>query len=248
MVNKMPKSLNRKIKPYWLERINSWLAEKGEGPVPEGFMMKDLIKLMQAKGYNIQSRRKAYTLVRLLTAHLKTSIPAKTKVVKPLKPYWIILINRWLKQTNEGPVSPEFTRVELIELLQSKGYPVKTYSKACLTLREIMGVQKSVVKKPRESSPTKPKIFDSFYSSFEWRRLRVLILRRDNFTCCDCGRNPKQHGVVLHVDHRVPLSRAWELRLDPENVITRCEDCNMGKRSLLESELEQRGKALRKTG
>jgi len=56
---------------------------------------------------------------------------------------------------------------------------------------------------------------------------RFNILKRDGFSCQYCGRSVKKHGVVLHVDHIVPVSIGG--RCNIENLTTACEDCNLGK-------------------
>lgn len=67
-----------------------------------------------------------------------------------------------------------------------------------------------------------------FYASFEWRKLRLEILKRDGRQCLCCGAKP-EHGVYMHVDHIKPLRFNWELRLDPDNLQVLCEICNHGK-------------------
>lgn len=69
---------------------------------------------------------------------------------------------------------------------------------------------------------------EEFYMSEPWRRIRYDVIRRDKAQCQACGRSRK-HGIVLHVDHIVPLSKDPSLKLDPKNLQTLCEDCNMGK-------------------
>ena len=59
------------------------------------------------------------------------------------------------------------------------------------------------------------------------KRLRHEVLRRDNFTCRDCGRKPP--GVEVEVDHVIP--KALGGTDDPTNLATRCSDCNKGKSS-----------------
>jgi predicted DNA-binding protein YlxM (UPF0122 family) len=59
---------------------------------------------------------------------------------------------------------------------------------------------------------------------------RFKILQRDNFCCQYCGRSPrKDQHTILHVDHIIPLSKGggWE----DENLITSCQECNIGKSS-----------------
>lgn len=67
-----------------------------------------------------------------------------------------------------------------------------------------------------------------FYNSKEWQNLRYAILREQKGTCQLCGRT-KKDGVVLHVDHIIPLSKDWSKRLDKNNLQVLCKDCNLGK-------------------
>ena len=67
-----------------------------------------------------------------------------------------------------------------------------------------------------------------FYISQEWRSLRYEVLKENGGRCCLCGRSAKD-GVVLHVDHIIPLSKDWSKRLDKDNLQVLCEDCNLGK-------------------
>ena len=68
-----------------------------------------------------------------------------------------------------------------------------------------------------------------FYESREWRTLRVRILEKYECKCMMCGRSPKGHGVVIHVDHIKPRSKFPELSLEFNNLQILCEDCNLGK-------------------
>lgn len=68
----------------------------------------------------------------------------------------------------------------------------------------------------------------NFYSSAEWKALRYEVLREQKGRCQCCGRSAKD-GVVLHVDHIIPLSKDWSRRLDKNNLQVLCEDCNIGK-------------------
>ncbi|MDR1874386.1 MAG: HNH endonuclease [Synergistaceae bacterium] len=52
------------------------------------------------------------------------------------------------------------------------------------------------------------------------------VLSRDNWTCCSCGRTPKD-GVTLEVDHITPRSLGGTD--EPENLQTLCKKCNVGK-------------------
>lgn len=59
------------------------------------------------------------------------------------------------------------------------------------------------------------------------KRLRHEVLKRDNFTCRDCGRTSST--VELQIDHVVPVSLGGGD--EPANLATRCADCNAGKSS-----------------
>jgi hypothetical protein len=58
-------------------------------------------------------------------------------------------------------------------------------------------------------------------------QLRFGILHRDGFRCRYCGRTSSTPGVVLHVDHVVPLAAGGATTED--NLLTACEECNLGK-------------------
>lgn len=59
-------------------------------------------------------------------------------------------------------------------------------------------------------------------------RLRLEVLKRDQFRCSFCGRSPATEvGVVLHVDHKRPFPKGGETTL--ENLQCLCADCNLEK-------------------
>ena len=62
-------------------------------------------------------------------------------------------------------------------------------------------------------------------------RMRLLVLKRDNFKCCICGASPaKDPSVELQVDHIKPWSKGGETIID--NLQTLCSKCNIGKSNL----------------
>lgn len=62
-------------------------------------------------------------------------------------------------------------------------------------------------------------------------RLRFLVMKRDNFKCCICGRSPATTpGLELHIDHIKPWSKGGETVIN--NLQTLCQDCNLGKSNL----------------
>jgi 5-methylcytosine-specific restriction endonuclease McrA len=58
-------------------------------------------------------------------------------------------------------------------------------------------------------------------------QMRFGILQRDGFRCRYCGRPGSAPGVVLHVDHVVPVAVGGATTKD--NLLTACEECNLGK-------------------
>lgn len=56
--------------------------------------------------------------------------------------------------------------------------------------------------------------------------LRTAVLKRDKYTCQHCGAT-KNDGVLLHVDHIVPVSKGGKTELT--NLQTLCDWCNLGK-------------------
>ena len=69
---------------------------------------------------------------------------------------------------------------------------------------------------------------DSFLESFEWRRVRMIVLKRDGARCVCCGATPAD-GARMNVDHIKPRRFFPQLALDPANLQVLCHDCNHGK-------------------
>jgi 5-methylcytosine-specific restriction endonuclease McrA len=61
-------------------------------------------------------------------------------------------------------------------------------------------------------------------------QMRFRVLQRDGFRCRYCGRPGSAPGVVLHVDHVVPLAAGGGSTVD--NLLTACEECNLGKSTM----------------
>ncbi len=59
-------------------------------------------------------------------------------------------------------------------------------------------------------------------------KLRLNVLKRDNFKCVLCGRSPAtDFGVILHIDHIKPYSKGGKTEI--KNLQTLCAECNLGK-------------------
>lgn len=89
--------------------------------------------------------------------------------------------------------------------------------------------------KPPRTQATKPVTGkDLFYKSWEWRTLRMQVLKESDgrCQCCGAGRNDlamSGEPVRLCVDHIKPISRYWSLRLEKTNLQILCDECNQGK-------------------
>lgn len=93
-------------------------------------------------------------------------------------------------------------------------------------------VYKKIMNAPEVEKPFSYKeykiVAGNFYKTDVWRKLRYEVLKEQKGRCQLCGRSAKD-GVVLHVDHIIPLSKDWSKALDKDNLQVLCEDCNIGK-------------------
>lgn len=67
-----------------------------------------------------------------------------------------------------------------------------------------------------------------FLYSFEWRKLRMMALKKHGAKCQCCGATPAT-GAVMNVDHIKPRKFFPELALDLDNLQVLCGECNHGK-------------------
>lgn len=92
-------------------------------------------------------------------------------------------------------------------------------------------VQQPTERKPKAAKkPRKKK--DPFYNSYEWKKLRYEILKRDNYVCALCGKGRNDYyedgitKVKLSVDHIIKRSEDHSKELDPENCRILCFNCH----------------------
>lgn len=76
----------------------------------------------------------------------------------------------------------------------------------------------------------------SFYGSWEWRKLRMKVIKMRGTICECCGSSAGDTMVSggkvrIVVDHIKPIRKHWNLRLDEANLQILCDECNMGKGS-----------------
>jgi len=107
------------------------------------------------------------------------------------------------------------------------GKKVEVILKACKYCGGIHSFDYECSSKPK-SSYIRNKDIQTFRNSKEWRTKREEIKNRDRYICVACWFNA--HGTIrrinsqkLSVHHIKPLSKAWQLRLNSDNLITLCE-------------------------
>lgn len=96
--------------------------------------------------------------------------------------------------------------------------------------------EKPVRRRKAKREAIKREKHKAFYRSWEWKKLRLVALQKHGRRCQCCGATPDDTTVQgtqvrLVVDHVKPISRAWDRRLDLNNLQVLCDECNMGKGS-----------------
>lgn len=73
-----------------------------------------------------------------------------------------------------------------------------------------------------------PPVFPKKYKRAKMSKSkRFKILKRDNFRCIYCGESPNNGETILHIDHKIPLAKGGDNKID--NLVTSCNECNLGK-------------------
>lgn len=70
---------------------------------------------------------------------------------------------------------------------------------------------------------------DEFLASYEWRRLRMQIIKERGAKCECCGAVPTDGVMVINVDHIKPRRLFPALALEASNLQVLCHVCNHGK-------------------
>lgn len=80
----------------------------------------------------------------------------------------------------------------------------------------------------RSDSPSSNVGSSDFLQTYEWRKLRLVALKKYGTVCRCCGASPKT-GAVMNVDHIKPRKIYPELALSLDNLQVLCAECNHGK-------------------
>lgn len=95
--------------------------------------------------------------------------------------------------------------------------------------KEKLRQSKNHLKQYAQKKQKLPKVaLDSFLSTYEWRRFRMVALKKYGSRCQCCGATPSD-GAVMNVDHIKPRKTHPELALDVGNLQILCNQCNHGK-------------------
>lgn len=70
---------------------------------------------------------------------------------------------------------------------------------------------------------------NDFLQSFQWRQLRMVVLKKRGARCECCGASPMDGQTVINVDHVKPRKLFPKLALEESNLQVLCGPCNHGK-------------------
>ncbi len=133
---------------------------------------------------------------------------------------------------NPSTASPYKMAVEVLSL---RGLSIRggRFDRLRRALSLTGGVVPAAPKKAKPR-PTPVDAKKAFYASWEWRTLRMEVLKEHGPVCQCCGakRGDTTVGgqlVKIVVDHIKPISKYWNLRLVRSNLQVLCDECNMGK-------------------
>lgn len=123
-----------------------------------------------------------------------------------------------------------------LEALKKHGVPLfpETYVTAAWDRKKKRRAAKRAAKKKAVMVAPKRERRAEFYKSWEWRTLRMQVLKQFGPVCMCCGAqrgdtNIAGEPVRICVDHIKPLATHWELRLEKDNLQVLCDECNQGK-------------------
>lgn len=74
----------------------------------------------------------------------------------------------------------------------------------------------------RRKSYCSKECYTEYYGNFDWKFLRIKMLRRDNFQCVKCK------GLANQVDHKIAIMNGGDF-FDHSNLQTLCNKCHGAK-------------------
>lgn len=147
----------------------------------------------------------------------------------------LLLIYLWYSTSDYGVARYDFKSCK--EGSKMLGYGIKTHYKC---INQLIQHQFVEIIDDRLLRITPRKILGisrnnrySEASNIEWKKIRQIVLSRDNYTCSYCGKK----GGDLHVDHIFPVSKGG--LDDLSNLTTACRKCNIQKNDKTLEEYKQ---------
>jgi hypothetical protein len=122
-----------------------------------------------------------------------------------------------------------FWQKNIVEILEKKGFFVANWgdNKGYPCYTECVPIQVNTPIQLLDKINDIKLIYRKYKNRTITKKLRFSILKRDNYTCQLCGRNPKDDNIKLEIDHKVPVSKGGITKQG--NLWVTCFDCNRGK-------------------
>lgn len=135
-----------------------------------------------------------------------------------------------ITEINTFRKSSKFNRVECDPCFQN----IRKSRFMAKPVRGRSSTDAEIAKKAAKLYGPTPAEKDEFYKSWEWRTLRMEVIKQHGRNCQCCGAAPGDldmsgRAVRIVVDHIKPISKFWGMRLDRSNLQVLCDECNQGK-------------------
>lgn len=134
------------------------------------------------------------------------------------------------------------TKTIASKTVKRKSKPKKANAAKAYQIKKISANQPSLVVTPMSGVNVAS---DAFLLTFEWRKVRMMALKKYGPTCQCCGATPAT-GAVMNVDHIKPRKLFPQLALDVDNLQILCHECNHGKGNWDMTDWRKKGKAITK--
>lgn len=132
------------------------------------------------------------------------------------------LVAKWLEFYGDRPVTDTAVRKIEAGLGKRLKKQERKMNRGARHTRRGLAVVASIDKKATFATT------DAFLLSYEWRRVRMQVLKKHGARCQCCGATAND-GLRMHVDHIKPRKLFPELALSLDNLQVLCEECNHGK-------------------
>lgn len=135
-------------------------------------------------------------------------------------------MNRALGKEISDDAAAEFARLSRYRQKKEERKAIRSANRRGNRAEKVAALERKLAK-GNNWSP-KHVVSDDFLRSYEWRKVRMVALKKFGARCQCCGASP-ENGVMIHVDHIKPRRLFPHLALDVDNLQVLCEVCNHGK-------------------